>query len=285
MRRAAMALCLGLTCIAGGPLAHAQNEPTPPGDEGEKPAQPPGAEEPDGPDEGGTTTPIEGVQPTRPDYSDVFVVPRRPVLKRRRVELIPTYNVSINNPVARQHGFGLMLNIYLSEAFFIGLEGTYYQSQLTDRYFLLGVNQRVLPSVNRYLWSALLDFGYVPFHGKFTFFGRGTAHWEVWISAGIGVFQTEIIPRDPANQAFSSIRIAGMLPGIGSRLWLSRWLAFDVYFKSYIFGDLLEPTSRTPNETGEMAKARGQSQLTFDLVFGVGFSIFLPPGFEYKTQR
>ena len=107
----------------------------------------------------------------------------------------------------------------------------------------------------------------------------------MWIAAGVGVFQTEVIPRDPANSAFTNILVSGLLPGVGARLWLSRWLAFDTYIKNYIFADQLEPTMRMPGETADAAKGRAQSQLTFDVTFGVGFSILLPPGFEYHNPR
>jgi outer membrane beta-barrel protein len=285
MKRAAFGLCAWLVLASQAAMAQ-----TPGGDEPAAPPadEPPAAEPPsaEAPKEGDVQTPVEQAKAGTADkYGDVFIVPRRPVLKRRRVELMPTYNVTINDPVIRHHGFGAELNIYLSEAFFIGVEGTYYAKQLTDRYFLLGVDQRVLPSVNHYVWSALLDFGYVPIHGKFTFFNSSIVHWEVYIQAGVGVFQSEVIPRDPANTGFSNYLIAGLLPGIGTRMWLSRWFAIDAYIKNYIFADQLEPTNRIPGETSDMAASRAESQFTFDLTFGLGISIFLPPGFEYKTLR
>jgi outer membrane beta-barrel protein len=285
MRRAAIGLCAWLAFAAGQAAWAQEKDAEPPAEE--PAAEPPAAEPPsESPEKEAqkASTPLEEVKPGTKNWQDILVVPRRAVLKRRRLEFMPTYNVTINNGVVRHHGFGGSLNFYLSEALFIGLEGTYYVRQLQDRYFLLGLDQRVLPSVNRYIWSAFLTFGYVPIHGKFTLFNRAIGHWDVYAQLGLGVFQSEIIPRDPASEGFSSFLISGMV-GIGSRLWLSRWLGIDVYVKDYMFADQLEPTSRTPGESGEQAKSRAESQFTFNIVFGVGLSIFLPPGFEYKQMR
>lgn len=302
MKRATIGLCVWLATVPmmGGQLAMAQDkEAAPPG--GDAPADAPPAEAPaaeppsaEPPKEGAEAkTPVEEVKPgAGGKWSDIFIVPRRPVLKRRRVELIPTYNVSVNNALIRHHGVGGMLNVYLSEAFYIGVEGTYYFPQLTDRYYLLGIDQRVVPSVNHYVWSALLDFGYVPIHGKFTFFNNAIAHWEVYVSLGVGVFQADVIPRDPAFGGFTKYLVSGQV-SLGSRLWMNRWFAIDTYIKDYLFNDQLEPTSRmmgdTPDATGNCpagcASANAESRFTNNLVFGVGISLFLPPGFEYKQLR
>ncbi|HEX2570096.1 MAG TPA: hypothetical protein VH877_11105 [Polyangia bacterium] len=303
MRRAAVGLCLGLLCAATGGTALAQDKPaSPPATEpGDKPAAPPGDE----PAQPPATPPGEAAQPPgeqkapaappvrlRPptDYRDIFAVQRRPVLKRKRVEILPTYNLSINNPLVRHHGFGGIVNIYLSEALFVGVEGTYYAEQILNRYYLISANQGLVPSANQYVWSAFAQFGYIPLSGKFAFFNRLIGQWELWVSGGIGVFRTEIIPRnvnpnDPASQPFSNYVLSGLLPSIGMRVWLSRWLGLDAYFKNYLFADRLENVGRRRDEGAEEARRNSVSQLTYNVTFGVGFSIFLPPRFEYRTPR
>ena len=66
----------------------------------------------------------------------------REVLKRRRLEIMPTYNVTMNNGLVRHHGLGGQVNFYMSESLFIGVEGTYYAKQILDRYYLIGVDHR-----------------------------------------------------------------------------------------------------------------------------------------------
>ena len=287
MRGAAIGLCLWLTCA--GAVASAQpgeDEPaTPPGDEA--PAAAPPGDEDQAPAATQQKQRVAGAgyrQTGESAYGNIYVVPRRSVLKRHRLELLPTYNVTINNAVVRHHGFGAMLNLYLSEALFVGVEGTYYAKQLTNDYFLLGLDERVVPSVNRYVFSAFLDLGYVPISGKFTLLNSGIGHYEVWVALGVGLFQTQVIPRNPADQAFTNNDV-GALVGVGARLWLSRWFAFDAYLKNYVFGDKLENTMRPSGQSASDAQADAQSAFTLDITFGVGFSIMLPPGFEYHNPR
>lgn len=300
-------LWVWLACLGASQLALAQdNEPAPPAG-GEEPAAPPAAnptppagEEPAAPPPSGGeepaapgSTPPPAAQPAPSaapavnPYANIYAVPHRFVLKRRRLELLPTYNVSFNNPLIRHHGFGGQLDFYLSEAFFIGVEGTYYVPETTSRYFLLGVDQRVLPSANQYVWSALLDVGYIPIYGKFTLFNLAVFHWEVWVAAGVGVMQTQVLPRNPALQdlAFTNYVVDVLLPGVGARIWLSRWLAVDAYYKNYIFVDKLEPLDHSTDKTAADAQNHGVDTFTLNSVFGVGLTLMVPPSFEYKTLR
>jgi outer membrane beta-barrel protein len=297
MKRASFGLCAYLA-LAGAAWAQEQEASPPAGEEAapppaaEAPAEAPAAEPPaaEPPKEGEVKTPVEEVKPGTKLWQDIYVVPRRAVLKRRRLEIAPSYNVTLNNPVVRHHGFGGNLNLYLSEAFFIGLEGTYYVKDLTDRYFLLGLDDRVLPSANQYIFSALLQFGYVPIHGKFTLFNSNIFHWEVTIAAGVGVIETQVIPRDPANVALAFTNFDVLFAAeLGSKLWLTRWLAVDAYIRDYIFPDILEPTNHGmgmgADTTADQAKSHGESTLVNNIVFGIGLSAFLPTGFDYKTLR
>jgi outer membrane beta-barrel protein len=282
------------TLVLFGAVASAQ-EPTPPGAEpsppGAEPA-PPGAEpsppsgaEPSPP--GGEATPPGAapapVSPTGPvgslSWRDILVVPRRPILKYHRVELIPTYNVTINSPVVRHHGFGGIANFFLSETLNIAVEATYYQNQNLEHLFLRGLDDRVLPSVNRYLWSVAGDFGYVPLYGKFAIFDRWIFQWEAYVQAGIGVIESQWIPKDPANAAATNFDVLWHID-IGTRLFLTKWLVIHAYLKDYMFIDNYEPTPRT-----RQAVEPGVSEFTNNLVFGVGVGMFLPTGFEYKYTR
>jgi outer membrane beta-barrel protein len=215
-------------------------------------------------------------------WRDIVTVPRRRILKYHRVEIIPTYLVTINNPLYRHHGFGGIINFFLSETLNLGIEGTYYQDQQQQHYFLRGLDDRVLPSVNRYWWSAGLNFGYVPFYGKFALFDRWIFNWEGYVSAGLGVIQTEWIPRDPANRSATNYDVFGQVE-IGTRLFLTKWLAIHAYLKDMLFADSFEPASRM--DTGNQPLPKGESDFVQNIMFGVGVGMFLPTGFEYKYTR
>ena len=278
-------------CSADRP-AGAQ-EPSPPGQEATPPAAepappggeptPPGKDEPTPPS--GEATPPGQEAPAAErrlgaiSWQDIVTVPRRPILKYHRVELIPTYDVTINSPVIRHHGFGGIINFFLSETLNIGIEGTYYIPQSLDHYFLRGLDDRVLPSVNKYVWSATFNFGYVPIYGKFALFNKWIFQWEAYVQAGIGVQESQWIPRDPANSSATNYDVLWHVD-IGTRLFLTKWLALHAYLKDYMFVDKYEPTNRMGTKTPD-----GTSEFVQNIVFGVGIGMFLPTGFEYKYTR
>ncbi|MDB4971436.1 MAG: hypothetical protein JWN44_7125 [Myxococcales bacterium] len=297
-RASVVALCVALAVCGSVRTARAQepappgSDPSPPGSEATPPASepsPPGAEPslPGGaePAPPGATTVEQGEKGKLGSISwrDIVTVPRRKILKYHRIELIPTYNVTINNSLYRHHGFGGVFNFFLSETLNLGLEGTYYVPQQQQHYFLRGLDDRVLPSVNRYLWSANLNFGYVPFYGKFALFDRWIFHWEGYVQAGLGVIQTEWITRDPADRGATNYDIQWHVD-IGMRMFLTKWLAIHAYLKDYMFVDSLEPAARGSN-VGAAAPPKGDSNFIQNLVFGVGVGMFLPTGFEYKYTR
>jgi outer membrane beta-barrel protein len=279
-----------------GPGARAQDkEPTPPGSEepsapGSEPT-PPGSEPtPPGAE---PTPPGEGepqVEPAKKgalgslSWRDIKVVQRRPILKYHRLEIIPTYNVTLNSPVVRHHGFGGIFNFFLSETLNIALEATYYQNENLEHYFLRGLNDRVLPSANRYWWSAAINFGYVPIYGKFAIFNRWIVQWEAYIGAGLGVLQTEWLPRDPANLPATNFDVMWHID-FGLRTFLTKWLVVQVYLKDYMFVDKFEPTNRPAGSIEVPPADTHVSQFVNNVVFGVGIGMFLPTSFEYKYTR
>lgn len=284
----------------------------------EPPAEPPASLPPSGEtansasaEVAGAKTPTDEVK-VKQRWDDIAVLPRRYTLKARRVELSPTYHFSLNNPLIRNHAVGGQINYYLSEALWLGLEGQYYFPQQsndsTGTYFLTGAQDKVLPAVNKLLGSALLDFGYVPTYGKFALFNRAIVHWEGYISAGIGFFASQVIPvkqSDPSWNNYSAI----FKVGVGSRLFLTRWMALNSFLMLYGYPDKFEPVAnvsfnRDPNQgcsykyagltsgTQEFENAysacrqeNGNTTLVLDVVFGLGLSFYLPPKFEYKLPR
>lgn len=244
-------------------------EPTPPGTEPAPPGQPRAAAAPAGSGKLGSIS-----------WQDIVTVPRRPILKYHRVELLPQFNLSINSNVIRHYGFGGEINFFLSETFWLGIEGTYYQQQQLEHYFLIGYNDRVLPSVNRYRFSGFLNFGYVPIYGKFAIFNRWIFQWEAWVQGGVGVFESEWIPRDPADLGTTNYLVAGHID-LGTRVFISKWLALNVFLKDYLFADKYEPANRM----GHQVPSNSDSRFVQNLVFGVGLGLFLPTGFEYKYLR
>jgi outer membrane beta-barrel protein len=230
------------------------------------------------------TAPANPGEAARRTWQDVVVVTRKAFLKSGRLELFPMSGVTLNDVLIRHYSFGGSLNYYLSDVFSIGVEGQYYIKERTDRESVIGLQYNRVASLNRYLYSGAVNFGYVPGYGKFTLFNRYIIHWDLYVQGGVGLIQTEIIPRVVGDATFKNNRIApGM--GVGTHLFLSNWLTFNVMLKDYLFNDLFEPTDRARGEAIEMVKSRAESQWVHNIMVFAGLGLYLPTSFQYRTPR
>jgi outer membrane beta-barrel protein len=224
-------------------------------------------------------------------WADIVVVPRKAFLKGGRFELQPFTGITINDNLIRHYVFGVDLNFFLTDVFWIGLEGQYYIHQLTTTEELLGSEYNRAPTLNQYLYGGALNFGYVPVYGKFALFNRSIISWEIWASAGVGVTFTKVIPRDPANDAFA-FQNTDLTPnvGIGSRFFLLDWLTVNFGLRDYFLPDKFEPlpdgaAANPPITSSAQAKANAHSELVNNVIFSVGVGFYLPTKFQYKTPR
>lgn len=222
-------------------------------------------------------------------WADIVVVPRKAFLKGGRFEFQPFTGISVNDNLIRHFVLGLDLNYFLTDVFWIGLEGQYFIHELTNQEELVGSEYNRAPTLNEYLYGGALNFGYVPIYGKFALFNKSILSWEIWASAGVGVTFTKVIPRDPANDAlaFQNTDITPNV-GIGSRFFLLNWLSVNFALRDYLVPDKFEPLGDGAAKgitTSAEAKAQGQSELVQNVLFYVGVGIYLPTKFQYKTPR
>ncbi len=224
-------------------------------------------------------------------WADIVVVPRKRFLKGGRFELQPFTGISVNDSLIRHYVFGADINYYLTDVFWIGVQGQYFIKQLTNQEELVGLEYNRAPTLNQYLYGGSLNFGYVPLYGKFALFNRSILHWEMWASAGVGVTITKVIPRDPANNALA-FKNTDLTPnvGIGSRFFLFDWLTVNFALRDYLVPDKFEPLpdgaqATPPITTADQAKANAHSALVNNLMFYAGVGFYLPTKFQYKTPR
>lgn len=233
-------------------------------------------------------------------WKDIVVIPRKPILKSGRVELLPFFGVTINDNLIQHFGFGGEVNYFLTDILALGLEGVYYFKNVLDEEFKTRYHFGRVPSLNTYKFTAALNFAYVPLHGKFALFNKHILHFEVFAAAGVGVTGTEIIPRDYQYETFGHYAIT--IPvSLGMRLLVNKWLAVNVRFKDYMMIDKFEPLGRgswspcgtnqyTTKDGGcgtemEAAKSFAESSFVNNVMFTMGVSFFLPPDFKYTTFR
>ena len=185
----------------------------------------------------------------------------------------------------RHYAFGGELNYYLSDVFSIGLEGHYFVKERTDRESVVGLQYNRVATLNRYLYSGALQFGYVPGYGKFTLFNKYIIHWDFYIQAGVGLIQTEIIPRRVGDETFKNNNIS---PARWRRHAPVPQQLADLQRRAegpHLQRQVREhgpPAGRSPST---MVKANAESQWVHNLMLYAGIGLYLPTSFQYRTPR
>lgn len=220
--------------------------------------------------------------------TDIVVVERRAFLKSGRVELQPLTGVSVNDTLIRHWAFGGELNYFLSEVFAVGVQGMYFIKERTERESLIGLQYNRIPTLNQYLWTAALNFSYLPVYGKFSLFNKYIFHWEGYVSGGAGVTKTEILPAIPSNKTFGNTAITANL-GAGARLYVWDWMSLNVGFRDFVFNDKFESTDRPRDPVAgvdiNQVKNNADSQFVHNMMLYVGVGFYLPPSFTYRSPR
>lgn len=219
-------------------------------------------------------------------WQDIVVVIRKPFLKVRRWELQPHLATTMNDNMVRHVGAGAQINYYLTDVLAVGVEGQYFTKQFREPFDLVARQARRLPTINKYNFAAAFNFHYVPVYGKFAIFDKKIVTWETYFTAGLGITQSEVIPRDPRFGAFKNILIT---PNIGAsmRFFIFEWMTVNLSIRDYLFVDKFEPVSRSEMKYADPGEAQENADSAFinNVMFQLGVSFWLPPTFEYTTFR
>jgi len=246
------------------------------------PSAPPGPAAPEAAEATGAA-PAPGAR--QESWQDVVVVVRKPFLKNGRFELQPSFQVTLNDNMIRHYAPTGQVIYWLTDVLGIGVEGQLYThfDSFLEAHDLVAEDYRRLPTLNEYVFGAALDFHYVPIYAKFAMFNNYMVHWEGMFTAGVGVTESRVLPRDPSLPGWDNFNIT---PNVGFqlRIFLASWLTFNIGVKDYIFVDKFENVMRTTADV-EAAKANATTQLINNIMFGVGVSLWLPPTFQYTTFR
>ncbi|HEY0190796.1 MAG TPA: outer membrane beta-barrel domain-containing protein [Kofleriaceae bacterium] len=226
------------------------------------------------------------VKKTPLSWQDITVVVRKPFLKGHRTELMPFVGTTMNDNIIRHYSVGGELAYYLTDVLAVGVEGMYYAHTFQEPFDLIARQARRLPTVNQYNWSGALDFHYVPVYGKFAILDHSLVTLEALFTAGIGVGQSEVVPRDTKFPGFTNLLIE---PNVGAsmRFFLTRFLTVNLGIRDYIFYDHFEPQNRSDMNypTSDDAKNHADGSLINNVMFQIGVSFWIPTSFEYTTFR
>jgi outer membrane beta-barrel protein len=316
MRTLSIALGAAATILLGSAVAYAAPEHPPstgakrPAAGGEPSGEPgagePGAGEPGsgepGSGEPGAARPREG-DPARPRvpgkpasedepvggtegpsyWKDIKVVPRKLILKQKRFELMPVFGMTLNDNLIKHYLIGGGFQYHITDVLSFGLSGHYYLYNLTDRNYLVGLQQRVLPTLNKYIFSATADASYMIAYGKFAVHNKFILQFGAFFSGGVGVTMTEVIPRNAAHEPWQNYNVTVHV-GLGFRMFIFKWLTLWVAVRDYMMPDKYEPDDRS-EEDGKLASKNGEWRFINNFVIQFGITFFLPTDFKYTTFK
>lgn len=234
-------------------------------------------------------------------------VRHRLLLVKRRFELTPAFEASVNADFKHTLSGGLKLEFHLTDMWSIGAVGFYGTGIDT------GLNSRISrdlpdepeagdPTPSQTQWDEHLNTmpihgaGYItitPWYGKLAAFSKFFVNFDFYFSAGVAYVQLEneccsfdedpapggdldmgILPdnnpnNDPALNDGS--RIGGYLGG-GIHVFLSNWAALDLTVRDYLFQD--NPSGL--DFDADLAVSDEDQRFLNHLFMGVGISFFLP---------
>ncbi len=204
------------------------------------------------PGTGGTALAQQGFE------ENIRVIQQRPFLRKGRVEVAPYFAFATNENLLWHLGAGGVVNYHILETLSVGLQYTKYFTLERDLYRSIQEDFRVFPEK----WS--LDFytgahiSYVPFYGKFILVGSAIVHWDAYVIAGAGVTRT----------SRTDFAFTGNF-GVGTRLFLTRWLSFNIELRDYIM----------------KAEYLNGSEIVNNVILQTGLSFFIPFGIEYRYPK
>lgn len=187
----------------------------------------------------------------------IRAVSRRWFLKRQRFEVEPQFGFTANDALNRAWSFGLRGSYHFNEEFAVeaGGGGGFNQELQDIRVLTADV---ALPKGVQQLGYADGGITFSPFYGKLALMAEQVAHFDGFISTGLGV----VIDNSP-----SPVHPAFEL-GVGSRLFLSRWLTLRGDLRNYTY----------PVDTA------GRITFQNSLIISLGVGIHFPLEFDYSSE-
>lgn len=238
-----------------------------------------------------TSEAVVGAVEEEKEQHPIWAVQRIYALHRGRVDLQPSFGISMNDPYVQHQAVNLGLSYYITEVLGIGVNFNFYRwmNAPTPLNFRLSRSTHQVAPINEYFWGGQLNFTYVPMYGKFAFFEEWILHWDVWVIGGGGFIFTRPIPTiDPDVRSFDFSMKFCFNIGIGGRLFLNRFLALYLELRDYIFPEELESLNTYSDEARRYDKKQWLDEdlkLTNNVMLHVGVSLFIPFAFEYKLPK
>jgi len=223
---------------------------------------------------------------------EIYAVQQIYALRRNRVELAPSFGFTLNDPFVSHPTFGAGLNYWVTNVLAIGANLNWYQGfeNESELNFHVRRSTRLAIRPTEYQFGASLNFTYVPLYGKFAMFNRYIFQWDAYVLGGVGVMRTR--PKavvDPDYRIFTEFetKLSMVNPGLGFRIFISKWLTVFAEARDYIYLEKLENLRvGLGKEREDKSKWVDDSPtIVNNVLVSVGMSIFFPFSFEYKLPK
>jgi outer membrane beta-barrel protein len=223
---------------------------------------------------------------------EIYAVQQIYALRKNRLELLPSFGFTLNDPYVSHMNAGLGLNYWITNVLAIGANVNWYSGLESESELNFHVRRsaRLGTRPTEFQFGASLNFTYVPVYGKFAMFERFIFQWDAYLVGGVGVMRTRPVPVvDPQIRSFDySYKISIGNPGLGLRIFLTKYLTVFAEMRVYPYLEKLEslrvglgPTARA-DKKGWLDDS---STLVSNVVASVGMTIYFPFGFDYKLPK
>jgi outer membrane beta-barrel protein len=220
---------------------------------------------------------------------EIYAVQQQYVIKAQRFEIMPYYEITLNDQFVSHNAPGLALNYYITQVLAVGLNGNWYDGLNVDSDFNFQNRRaaRIAVPLNIYQFSGDLNFTYVPMYGKFAGFGDFIFHYDAYVEGGVGLIRTKPLSViDPDNRSFPDWNnLVNFDLGIGFRIFFNRWLAAILEVRDLIYSDQIEAKDVALDPTNKGLWYDKGQHITNNVQLQLGFSIFLPTSFEYRLPK
>lgn len=231
-----------------------------------------------------------GPKPTEVS-EEIYAVQQIYALRKNRLEIMPGFGFTLNDPYVSHYNIVAGLNFWITNVLAIGVNMNWYQGldSESDLNFHVRRSTRLAIRPTEYQFGASLNFTYVPFYGKFAMFNRYIFQWDAYILGGVGVMHTRPIPVvDPEYRKFDfTYKVSIGNPGIGFRIFLSKWLTIFMELRTYPYLEKLEnlKVALGDDRRKKSLWLDSSSTLVWNVVASVGVTMFIPFGFDYKLPK
>lgn len=191
----------------------------------------------------------------------IKAVPRKRLLKKNRLELSPSFSLSVNDAFYQNLALSGSLIYYPHDSFGIGVGASYFfVRSSTNNIEAVRKGFVAVPAIiEPPKLFAHLDFYWLPLYGKISLFDTYIVHFDFYLGGGLGVASAFDGRAPPLANVF-----------LGQRFVIGDWLAFRFEVRDHLYVD------RQRVDT----QPRSDIQNYLMLQFGVSF--FIPPSFEYS---